>query len=144
MDEQWINCGNDPSLINMVGSVTVSVWANPVDDHPPGQDGYMMDTYSTGTNRKGFVILLDMAAPPPGPPGRWAFMVGRGNGIEERIDGITDVVAQEWTNLTGVWNDTTKDLKIYVNGIEDGSINLGPGDLTPATSQLFRNWCGEW
>jgi|10_taG_2_1085330.scaffolds.fasta_scaffold03495_10 hypothetical protein len=133
-DEQWFNCGNLPSYNST--SITISMWLQPELAHPPATpgDGYAMDTYNAG---QGFALVQDRGTPVPGPPGLWSFYIGVGAGIT-RIDGVTPTEEDSWYHVVGTWNEVTKEMKLYVNGVEDASNTLLPGDSIIDSTQILR------
>jgi len=95
-------------------------------------DGYALENYAGGS---GLGIGYDNS------PDQWRFRVGLS------VAGLEDVQtptlspkttgANQWINITGTWNDTTKDLNIYVNGILENSINHA-GNTLVATGEDLR------
>jgi len=131
------DCGVPPAITT---DLTISIWAKPEESNPPSPpgDGYMVDTYTAG---RGYALVHDRGAGAPYPV--WSFFIGTTAtaGIV-RVEGNTNIVEDEWAHICGVWNDTTNQLKIYLNGEEDGSVNLLPQTLMNS-GQVLRIGAGN-
>jgi hypothetical protein len=135
-DSQWINCGSDASLQNITGDFTASIWANPDLENPTG-DGYIFDNYSAGD---GWALFLDR------PDRKWNLRLGVQVGPSAFKDGgsLADVVeANEWTHVVSVWNNTTKEIKIYINGELNNTTTLAPPNTLLASGDIFRIGAGS-
>jgi hypothetical protein len=127
---QFFNFGKPSSVNDLTGSVTVSTFMNVDGDH--AVDGYSLENYAGGS---GLGIGYDNS------PDQWRFRVGLS------VAGLEDIQtatlspktngAGEWVNITGTWNNDTKDLKIYVNGKLENTNNY-PGNTLVATTQDLR------
>lgn len=127
---QFFNFGKPSSVNDLTGSITVSTYMKVDGDHTV--DGYALENYAGGS---GIGIGYD------NNPDQWRFRVGLSVAGLEDIQTPTlspkTTGAGEWINITGTWNDDTKDLQIYVNGILENTNNY-PANTLVATVEDLR------
>ncbi|HEX5217949.1 MAG TPA: LamG domain-containing protein [Verrucomicrobiae bacterium] len=106
---------------------TIEFWARPTasdnDDCP------VFNRVSAG-NRSGWVFFQRDAAT------GWNWRLYNGNGSEVGWD-LTggSATLESWSHVVGVWDGTTA--KLYVNGVDTGAINAGPGGYASSTAANF-------
>jgi len=127
---QFFNFGKPTSVNDLTGSITISTYMKVDGNHTV--DGYALENYASGS---GIGIGYD------NNPDQWRFRVGLSVAGLEDIQTPTlspkTTGAGEWINVTGTWNDDTKDLQIYVNGILENTNNY-PANTLVATVEDLR------
>ncbi|MEO9870510.1 LamG-like jellyroll fold domain-containing protein, partial [Ekhidna sp.] len=118
---QLFGPGND-----VQNELTISYWAdfsttNYANDHR---------TFSSGATGEGQVLLWS------DNHNGLAFVVRTSSGGRGRINSAYS--AAGWTNVTGTWNGTTGEMKMYANGVLIGETNhVGSGVLIDAGPNMF-------
>lgn len=108
---------------------SVAAWVRP--DRLP-TSGEMVAVSQDGQRRSGFGLYYDSAAQ------RWAF--GRASADDDAANRVVALATQpvrtdEWVHLTGVFDATTRELRIFVGGVLSGSATL-PGAPWNATGPM--------
>ena len=119
----YVDCGNDGS-VNITGSITMEAWVKPTDNVGTAS---IIKKFSLGTPNIGYELFL-----------------GSGGAISFRLNGPPAIVQLDaastgwtatspWMHIAGTYNNTTREMKIYVNGVDEGT-TTGPTSITSASS----------
>ncbi|WP_280668857.1 MULTISPECIES: LamG-like jellyroll fold domain-containing protein [unclassified Kitasatospora] len=110
------------SAVNVSGNFTVSAWAQ-----PSASGGVVLS--QDGTYTSGLLLYPDVNS------NQWFFCLATTDSTGWPYDcargGTVNLTL--WTHLTATYNSVTKQMAIYVNGVEAGT-----GTHTPASGSLFR------
>ncbi|MDI6097035.1 LamG domain-containing protein [Actinoplanes sp. NEAU-A12] len=115
----------DPSA-----SITVSAWA------------YLTDktSYRTVVSQDGSVVSAFLLEYVPGPTDRWAMSMypTDANGTPDRATSTLAPSLNTWYHLTGVYDDTSDQLRLYVNGELEGTATHSTDFSAPGTFAIGR------
>jgi hypothetical protein len=106
---------------------TVEFWAKP--EASDNDDCPLFNRVSSG-NRSGWAFFQRAA----GTGWNWRLYDGNGSEVGWDLTGGTATLDQ-WSHVVGVWNGATA--KLYVNGVDTGAANAGPGGYAASTSAIW-------
>jgi hypothetical protein len=106
---------------------TVEFWAKP--EASDNDDCPLFNRVSSG-NRSGWAFFQRAA----GTGWNWRMYDGNGSEVGWDLTGGTATLDQ-WSHVVGVWDGTTA--KLYVNGVDTGAANAGPGGYNASTSATW-------
>jgi len=121
----YVDLGNTSTTLKQTGSMTWSAWVflnnQPTDDgqiiaQSDGIAGWQLKV-SPDTGRRTFAIGVS----------------GTNNGLTQRYSN-TAYTLKTWYHVAGVYNNSTRTLDIYVNGVLDNGLLFGPA--VPASQYL--------
>lgn len=127
------------SSLNLTGSITIEAWIKPAisgvrqtiisryqdQQLPPPtvEGGYLL--HLTASNKLRFTIIRNSA-----------------NGSSSTVDGVTDILPTNgfngWHHVAGVYDDNTKQLRVYVDGNRDAPPKLSSGGGPAVASNPMR------
>ncbi|GAA1608936.1 hypothetical protein GCM10009828_040790 [Actinoplanes couchii] len=100
-------------VLNTDGSFTVSAWVSMYSTGVPG-----VVASQDGETRSAFYLMYQKST------GRWEFTVPSADGTEVTwltARSASAPVLKRWTHLTGVYEAPTRQLRLYVDGVPDGT-----------------------
>jgi len=106
---------------------TIEFWAKP--EASDNDDCPVFNRVSAG-NRSGWAFFQRAA----GTGWNWRLYDGNGGEVGWDLTGGTANL-DEWSHVVGVWDGTTATL--YVNGVDTGAVNTGPGGYNASTAAIF-------
>ena len=106
---------------------TIEFWAKP--EASDNDDCPVFNRVSAG-NRSGWAFFQRDAA----TGWNWRMYDGNGSEVGWNLTGGTANLDQ-WSHVVGVWNGSTA--KLYVNGVDTGAPNTGPGGYNASTAATF-------
>src|SRR3989344_3817573 len=125
-----INLGGSSSL-NISGNITVSGWVFDKE----GADftwGWFLAQFKNDTMKK---IMLRINTQDYGTNTFADFNHGHGNGTYYGATGTTNLTANTWYYVTGVYNNTN--LLVYLNGVNEGTSSQIPSNLNTDGANIF-------
>ena len=125
-----INLGGSSSL-NISGNITVSGWV--FDKEGAGfTGGWFLAQFKNDTMKK---IMLRINTQDYGTNTFADFNHGHGNGTYYGATGTTNLTANTWYYVTGVYNNTN--LLVYLNGVNEGTSSQIPSNLNTDGANIF-------
>ena len=123
----YVAIGNQSSLSFGTGSFSVACWANSTQT---GTTRFILGKGSsiTTASSTGYALYLGNAG------ADWVFSVGDGTDYEI-VETTVNQNANQWYHLCGTFNGTSKQLKLYVDGVlieTDANTDIGDIDNTDA------------
>src|SRR5215831_14856221 len=106
---------------------TVEFWAKP--EASDNDDCPLFNRVSSG-NRSGWAFFQRAA----GTGWNWRMYNGSGSTVGWDLTGGTATL-DAWSHVVGVWDGTTA--KLYVNGVDTGAANAGPGGYNASTAATW-------
>ena len=118
----------DSDTLDVTGSITLEAWIyiNGFDTHESPRDHMYVLCKDTVANQRSYGIGVYGGTHKP-------FMIvfqNYGEGQFEIAQGTTTLTTGTWYHLAGTFDSSTGDVKVYLNGVEDGS-------LTSTLSSIF-------
>ena len=123
----YVNCGNDPSL-DITDAITIEAWVKPT-----SAANFDAIVSKQGIN-VGYMILM-MATK------KFRMYVGDGNWEYVESDTIFDGVS--WYHITGTYNPSDGKIRIYINGILEGTPTSQGAPLTSAVDVIIGAYASD-
>lgn len=119
----WVDLGN-PAILRSMNSVTVSAWIRPAGTN----GGQPLVVWDSGSGNFYGLSLNDGGSPSLRGP---SFAITTVSGYQTVFFNKTDWDTSQWYLLTGSYDNTTRVLNVYVNGV------LGASRTLPAGSAMM-------
>lgn len=121
----FVNCGNDPSL-NITGTaITLEAWVYPTSFQPNIWQGNVIN--KNDVSQTGYMLRV-------GGTGQINFNFGSFGAWNELNTGANVVSLNTWQHIAGTYDGTTS--RIYVNGVEVASANYSTS-IASANQPMF-------
>lgn len=117
----WVDLGN-PAVLRNLSSVTVSAWVKPAGTNT----GQPIAAWDSGSWNFYSLNLNDSGSPSLRGP---SFSIAASTGYETVFFNRTDWDTSQWYLLSGSFDNVTKLLKLYVNGVPVASRTLPSGAI---------------
>ena len=119
----YVDLGSDPSL-DLPGSMSVSLWVRLDSLNDPK---YFLADFPDGGTSQG-------ALGTTGPAIWYQSYVGGG---ADELTGVTAIQVNQWYHLSAVRDDVAKTVRLFVDGVEEGSISYAGKTVVPLMANKF-------
>jgi len=124
--DDYISIPNYNNIFSIVGPFTISAWVKPLNDGVNKVQPILWKLGNAGTTEDNYGLLYGLEFTNPSNKFKVQTEAINGDDFEAHS---SDHLANSWYHVVGV-NDELN-LKIYINGVEEGSIPIG--SITPFT-----------
>ena len=120
--DDFVDCGN-PTSLQITGKLTLSAWFK-----TSSTDTQMIIGKDNVTTNRSYLLYYSSG-------NGLRFLIFKGGGGYELVDAVSTVTDGQWHHVMGV-NDGT-DLKIYVDGVLEGTNAGGGGSINNGSSNFY-------